>query len=127
MVTREGLTEFLNEIGAENHEIAKATKFLPSKEDSFKMDIQTFLSGLKQVRKIKGGWQAQCPAHADRKPSLRISLGKDERILLCCYAGCVTESILKILGLSFQDLKSNGEKHYRTQNNIVATYEVQEP
>jgi len=82
MVTREGLTEFLNEIGAENHEIAKATKFLPSKEDSFKMDIQTFLSGLKQVRKIKGGWQAQCLAHDDGKPSLSISMSTNGKILL---------------------------------------------
>ena len=123
MVTREGLTEFLNEIGAEKHEICEAIRFLPSKKDAIKMDVKTLLSGLKQIRKINGGWQAQCPAHDDRKPSLRISLGEDKRILLCCHAGCATETILKTLGLTFKDVGPNGNGYYQRENQIEATYD----
>ena len=48
-----------------------------------------------------GSWQYQghCPAHDDRSPSLSISL-KEDRILLCCHAGCSFDSICKSLELT---------------------------
>ena len=33
-------------------------------------------------------WQAHCPAHQDRSPSLSIRAGNDGRVLLHCFAGC---------------------------------------
>jgi 5S rRNA maturation endonuclease (ribonuclease M5) len=50
------------------------------------------------------GWQAKCPAHEDHTPSLSISEGHDGRILLKCFAGCPTESIVAALGLELRDL-----------------------
>lgn len=51
-----------------------------------------------------GKWQARCPAHEDRSPSLGIAEGEDGRILLRCWAGCATADIVKALGISLRDL-----------------------
>ncbi|HPU06917.1 MAG TPA: DUF3987 domain-containing protein [Thermogutta sp.] len=50
------------------------------------------------------GWSAQCPAHDDRRPSLSVTEGTDGRVLVCCHAGCATESIVAALGLAMKDL-----------------------
>lgn len=50
------------------------------------------------------GWKAKCPAHEDRTASLGISEGADGRVLLNCFAGCTTESIVAAVGLSMSDL-----------------------
>ena len=39
------------------------------------------------------GFLAHCPAHDDRKRSLKISQGKRRRIIWICYAGCAEGSI----------------------------------
>jgi hypothetical protein len=59
-----------------------------------------------------GKWQALCPAHEDRKPSLSISEGLDGRTLVFCHAGCELESVLSALGLRAADLfeQSNGDR-----------------
>jgi len=49
-------------------------------------------------------FQARCPAHCDRSPSLSIANGQDGRILLHCFAGCATDEILAALKLSRRDL-----------------------
>src|SRR5437763_671245 len=67
--------------------------------------LEKILSGLKHVRKSgTGGWNACCPAHHDRHPSLSIRLGKEGRILLKCHAGCTVEQILEAIGLTLADL-----------------------
>lgn len=50
------------------------------------------------------GWQAQCPAHDDRAPSLSLCEGRDGRALLHCHGGCDTSRVLIALDLSFTDL-----------------------
>ena len=49
-------------------------------------------------------WQARCPAHDDRRPSLSISEGDDGRALVRCHAGCRAEAIVSVLGLELRDL-----------------------
>lgn len=49
-------------------------------------------------------FQARCPAHRDRLPSLSIAEGMDGRVLLHCFAGCTTDAILDALHLSRRDL-----------------------
>lgn len=51
-----------------------------------------------------GKWQARCPAHSDRSPSLSIGEGKDGRILLHCFAGCTVREILAAQKLASRDL-----------------------
>lgn len=58
-----------------------------------------------------GKWQAYCPGHKDRKPSLSIGEGNGGRALVHCHAGCTPEAITAALGLTLADLmppKGNG-------------------
>lgn len=49
-------------------------------------------------------WQARCPAHPDKSPSLAIAEGVDGRVLVRCWAGCALTSILAALRLTARDL-----------------------
>ena len=56
-------------------------------------------------------WEASCPAHDDRQPSLAISLGRGDRVLLHCHAGCDTRTeVLPKLGLKWRDLWPHDER-----------------
>lgn len=49
-------------------------------------------------------WQARCPSHDDRSPSLVITQG-DRGILVRCWSqGCTPAQIMAALGLSLKDL-----------------------
>ena len=58
-----------------------------------KSNLDSILSRLKNVRRVKDGWTACCPAHDDRRASLSISVGDDGRVLLHCHAGCNVENV----------------------------------
>lgn len=47
---------------------------------------------------------AQCPAHADRSPSLSVGPGAAGCAVVHCHAGCDTADVLRPLGLSLRDL-----------------------
>jgi DNA primase len=57
-----------------------------------------------RIRTCPGGWQAQCPAHKDRVPSLSLRETDDGKVLLHCFSGCETQDVLGALGLTFRDL-----------------------
>jgi len=66
---------------------------------------------LRPKRTGPGKWESRCPAHDDRQPSLSISLGAGDRVLLHCHAGCPVEDVLASLGLTTADLfaSANGD------------------
>lgn len=69
-----------------------------------------------------GRWQALCPAHDDRLPSLAVAEGDDGRTLLTCHAGCESEQIVAAVSLTMADLfadRSNGDG----KKEIVAEYD----
>ena len=68
------------------------------------MQLNHFLELLESVKPNGTGYQARCPAHDDRKPSLSISEGEDGRILLKDHAGCSTKEIVEAMGLTTADL-----------------------
>ena len=72
-----------------------------------------------------GQYQAKCPAHDDRNPSLSITEGNG-KVLLCCHAGCTAERVVGALGLEASDL-FDGERTPKTERKqdkkIVATYD----
>ena len=69
------------------------------------MSAQVLLSRLEKVRRIGAGkWQALCPAHPDKSPSLSIKEVDDQRVLIHCFAGCLAEDVLSAIGLTFDDL-----------------------
>jgi putative DNA primase/helicase len=59
----------------------------------------------RDVRQTRpGDWMAQCPAHDDGRPSLRVSEAPDGAALIVCYADCENEAICAALGLTLADL-----------------------
>jgi len=66
--------------------------------------LEQVLAHLKGVRISMHGWRACCPAHADRRPSLSISVGEQGQVLLKCFAGCSLERIVEAMGLTMTDL-----------------------
>jgi putative DNA primase/helicase len=85
------------------------------------MTATEFLSRLDHVRPIKGGWQARCPAHPDKKPSLSIT-EKDGKTLVKCHAGCETGAILAALELKMSDLYRASSRS-EASRRIAATYD----
>ena len=67
------------------------------------MLLQDLTPRLKGVRRGGRGIAAKCPAHDDSRQSLSVCEG-DGRILLKCFAGCHTETIVKALGITWKDL-----------------------
>ena len=64
--------------------------------------VQQWVSALEGMgRKVQdhgGYWMAQCPAHDDSNPSMRIKDKGDGTASMECYAGCDFVDILKAVG-----------------------------
>lgn len=75
------------------------------------MDFSEILGRFSRVStQPDGGYLAQCPAHGDSRPSLRIWRGEDGKVRLTCRAGCKTEDVIRAAGLRWTDLfDSTGE------------------
>lgn len=69
------------------------------------MRLQPILSRLQKVKRSGDNkYMACCPAHADKTASLTIREESDGRILINCFAGCDTYSILSSIGLDWEDV-----------------------
>lgn len=81
------------------------------------MTVDTLLENLQKVKKTGASkWQACCPSHHDRSPSLSIRELDDGRVLIHCHAGCGAMEILNVLGLDWAALhasKSFGDQSYK--------------
>jgi putative DNA primase/helicase len=77
-------------------------------------------------RQTSTGWQACCPAHEDRTPSLSITPTAD-RVLVHCHAGCTPEAIVAALGRTLADLfidePPRGRPPARRPPRVTATYD----
>jgi putative DNA primase/helicase len=92
--------------------------------------LEAVLDKLDGVRRVGSGWKARCPGHDDRTPSLSITVGEDEKILLYCHIGCSFDRVVQAAGIDPAWLfppkdptvvKSNG--HGR---RIAATYDYRD-
>lgn len=69
------------------------------------MAVGDLLSRLDKVKPTgRGRWQACCPAHEDRSPSLSITEQPDGRVLVHCHAECPIDAVLGVVGLELSDL-----------------------
>jgi len=69
------------------------------------MSVESLLSKLDKVKsRGRNNWQACCPAHADKGPSLSIRELDDGRILVHCFAGCSAHEIVQAAGMELADL-----------------------
>ena len=88
------------------------------------MSIDALLDRLDGVKETgPGKYLSRCPSHDDRSPSLAIKDGDDGRILLHCFAGCETESVLSAIGLTFSDVMPEriGQEHtYKPLRNRIS-------
>jgi len=96
-------------------------------------DIAVLLPG---ARRTSNGWEANCPAHDDRKASLSIHQEPDGKVLMDCHAGCDTKDVLAKLGLSWRDLfppdkqsddpgkrLKSKRRSFKADKKVVATYD----
>jgi hypothetical protein len=69
------------------------------------MTAETLLQLLDKVRQTgPGKWQARCPAHDDRGPSLSVRELDDGRVLVHCFAGCSAGEVVGAVGFELSDL-----------------------
>ena len=67
--------------------------------------IEKLLHRLDKVKRVAPNrWQAPCPAHDDKRPSLSVKQADDGKVLLKCWSGCSAQAITEALGLSLADL-----------------------
>lgn len=90
--------------------------------------LERVLGLLTGVRQLDANqWEAECPAHEDRKASLSISRGDDGRVLLHCHATCNKLEVLRALGIGLNDLFSHDSapknSFFGDKSTIVATYD----
>ena len=64
--------------------------------------------------------RAQCPAHADAKPSLLVTR-LENRVVVKCFAGCQKSHVLRALELGYADLYY-GRRTPPAKPQIIATY-----
>jgi 5S rRNA maturation endonuclease (ribonuclease M5) len=86
------------------------------------IDIENALTRAgKRVVKRGDTLQAQCPAHPDSNPSLTISRGITQPVILHCHAGCDTHHILTALDLTWADI-NNPKQPDTPEQPITYTY-----
>ncbi len=49
-------------------------------------------------------WMCHCPAHEDRRPSLSVTAGDRQPVVLNCFAGCTSEAVCNAAGLDLREL-----------------------
>lgn len=95
--------------------------------------VNTILNRLELLKPLKDGeWQARCPAHNDRSPSMRVKLADEGKVLVHCFAGCIPSDITNALGLELKDLfpanddfnkESYAKEKIKTKVRVQAEYD----
>ena len=67
------------------------------------------------------GYEAKCPSHDDKTPSLSINQGSDGA-LVKCHAECRTEDVVAEIGLKMSDLFNDSKVATKPPKRIVAEY-----
>lgn len=87
--------------------------------------VDLLIPRLEYVKNIKPDrWQARCPAHEDRSPSLSVTETTDGTILIKCWAGCSAFEIVEAVGLELKDLFPQNNIHRQPQRQRYSAYEV---
>jgi putative DNA primase/helicase len=66
--------------------------------------LADLIAPLTDVETTTDGYLVHCPAHADSKQSLRLTVSDSGKILMKCRAGCLTKDVAAAFGLTMRDL-----------------------
>jgi DNA primase len=81
------------------------------------MNIERVLSVLEKVKPCGADkWQACCPAHDDKNPSLSIAV-KEDKVLFHCFSGCSGDDIvtsLNAMGVEYDALFPESTEHHKS-------------
>ncbi len=86
--------------------------------------LDELLSRLQKVKKRAGGFEACCPAHEDKDPSLSVGDG-DTCVVMYCWTGCSPKSIVEAVGLQLSDMFY--EQRPRNGTGVSATVSAPKP
>lgn len=82
--------------------------------DEILSKITSLLKG--SIKRHNGGILAFCPSHDDRKGrSLSVSVGREDQVLMHCFAGCSIHEITQAIGLNPADLFPCTKSKYNPQ------------
>ncbi|WVX87957.1 DNA primase/helicase [Arthrobacter phage Snek] len=68
------------------------------------MTLADLIARLDDVEETADGYLVHCPAHADSKQSLRLTVSDAGKVLMRCRAGCETKKVVAALGITMKDL-----------------------
>ncbi len=96
---------------------------MPSRTDDPLDNVREALRALdRQITHDRGDdFMAQCPAHADRTPSLHVSRGRDSGAVMCCHARCDIRDICAELGIGLADLFPRSRPAFRARTQCVGS------
>lgn len=88
-----------------------------------RLPIDKLLPKLDKVKAIKSTmdnlnhWQALCPSHGDKTPSLVITELLDGTVLIKCWSGCTAQEVVQSIGLGLKDLfkPTHSKRPYKRQ------------
>ena len=72
--------------------------------------VPDWIDRLDHVVSTGKGFEARCPAHQDKNPSLAIDPG-GKGWLIHCHRGCDTHAVMAAIGLSMRDLYYNSKEY----------------
>lgn len=89
--------------------------------------ISKVLDRLDGVQRVgsSSGYRALCPLHEDHNRSLSID-EVDGKLLVYCHAGCPTGDVLKVIGLTFNDLRVDGDYSVSQRGAVKSTYDYRD-
>jgi len=78
--------------------------------------LEVIIPRLEKVKRTgEGKFIARCPAHGDKSPSLSIKELPDVSLLIHCFSGCETRTVLSAIGLQLRDLYPTPAPWFETQ------------
>lgn len=84
------------------------------------MSAKEIIERVEKCRRTgRGQWISLCPAHTDKSPSLSIGESDDGRTLVHCHGGCSALDVLTAIGLSWDALYPEDEKHYKSMMSHI--------
>lgn len=95
----------------------------PERELTADEYVQRRVANGARVVRLRAGWLVSCPGHDDEQPSLRVSTGRTQPVVLHCFVGCATEDVLACDQLTLADICASGSATHAGRRREVPSIE----